>query len=144
MLRIPTLFAFLFFTGCVVTVQDDNHHEPAPLPPVEEAPFIEWADAGCEWSPYDGDFSWWFEADVFDSNGLDDVASVYADVMDWEGHWVDSFALAQDLGHGLMWSAEWLERSTWLDCRYSYYTVEFLAYDWLGGIDVLAVIPLTY
>ena len=86
---ISTLPIFIFATACDVTVYE---HEDVYVEPVhtvvEEAPFIEWADAGCFWSSAERDFVWWFEADVFDANGFEDVSAVYADVLDWDGVWV--------------------------------------------------------
>jgi len=145
MLRlISTLPILLLSLGCVVTVHDSDPDPVPPLPPAEEAPFIEWADAGCYWSAVDRDFVWWFEADVFDANGFEDVSAVYADVLDWDGQFVDSFELYQNLDDKIVWGSDWFELSTWLDCRYPDYIVEFLAYDWLGGVDVLDVTPLVY
>ena len=97
-----------------------------------------------EVSAVDRDFVWWCEADVFDANGFEDGSAVYADVLDWDGQFVDSFELYQNLDDKIVWGSAWFELSTWLDCRYPDYIVEFLAYDWLGGVDVLDVTPLVY
>ena len=143
---ISTLPIFMATMACEVTVHEHDHDEyVVPVQPiVEEAPFIEWADAGCFWSSFEGDFLWWFQADVFDANGFEDVSAVYADVLDWNGQWVDSFELYQDYNQQLTWYSDWRELSTWLDCRYPDYLIEFVAYDWLGGVDAIDVVPATY
>ncbi len=138
-----TSLAFLPLVGCVVSIQETPTKSVDP-PPAEVAPYIEWADAGCYWSSYDGDFVWWFEADVLDGNGIFDVDAVYADVLDWNGNWIDSFELFRDGSDPILWYSDWLELSTWLDCRYNDYLVEFVAYDALGAMDTVDVIPLTY
>jgi hypothetical protein len=95
------------------------------------APTVEWADASCYWDGAYHDYVWWFEADIADGNGLDDVRSVTADVYDgWTGEWLDVFELDYDGGN--TWFSAWQGRSTYLDCEYYDYIVDFEAADGQG------------
>ena len=132
-------------TGCVIEVQDvsssngNNHYEV-----YNDAPVIDYADAGCYWDNYNRDYIWWFEADVFDSDGYGDVAAVYADLFDSNGHWVDGFELFQETPAPELWFSDWLELSTYLDCSWGDYIVEFTAYDWSDAYDNVSVVPYYY
>ena len=133
-------------TACTITVDDtgtSHGHTHNPTTSYSEsAPFIEWADSGCYWDSYYGDYIWWFEADVTDADGMFDVAEVYADVYDdYWGEWVDTFELLQESPNPDNWFSDWMQFSTWLDCGYTGYTVEFVAYDFDDNMDVLDVIP---
>jgi len=133
-------------TACTITVDDtsSNHGHTNTYVDSQSSPFIEWADSGCYWDNYYGDYIWWFEADVTDADGIYDVAEVFADVYDdYWGEWVDTFELLQESPNPDNWFSDWMEYSTWLDCSYSGYTVEFVAYDFDDNMDILDVIPYT-
>lgn len=135
--RLLPLLAALVSTGCLV------YEEPGPGPgPVNHAPFVEWADAGCYWDGYYADHIWYFEADITDPDGNLDVVAVYADVYDARGEWADSFELypTQD---PVFWFSDWLGSSTWLSCDYGGYVVDIVAYDSFDAYDVLSITPLT-
>ncbi|MBN1336136.1 MAG: hypothetical protein JXB39_09260 [Deltaproteobacteria bacterium] len=130
-------FAALF-AGCIV--YDSDVRDP---PPPNQPPYIAWAEAGCYWDGYGGDYVWYFEADVDDPNGAGDVIAVYADVYDdWSGEWIDGFELYWY--DGITWFSDWWESSTWLDCYYAYNVVEFTAYDYFEAVDVVDVYPYVY
>ncbi len=104
------------------------------------APFIDWADAACGWDPVYYDFVWTFDADVDDWDGLGDVVAVYADVYDtWTGQWQDGFELAPVDGY--TWSSAWVGGSTYLDCGYPDYVVDFTAVDSWEATDLVSVYP---
>ena len=125
-------------SGCVIYAVDSD-----TTAPVSRAPSIEWAEAGCYWDPYYADNIWYFEADVRDPTGVQDVNEVYADVYDnWSGQWVDSFELFPLDNY--TWFSDWLEYSTYLDCYYRDYVVDFVAYDYAGNMDVYSVAPYVY
>jgi len=122
-------------TGCIVV--DADRHDP---PPANLPPYISWADAGCYWDPYGGDYVWSFEAEVDDPDGALDVSIVYADVYDdWTGEWIDGFELYPV--EGITWYSDWWQVSTWLDCSYPYNVVEFVAYDVFDAWDAVDVYP---
>jgi hypothetical protein len=126
--------ALLSLSACIVY---DTDTRPAPI---NDAPIITWAEAGCFWDSYAYDWVWYFDADVTDPDGKGDVWEVYADVLDDRtGQLVDSFLLA-DFGGGY-WSTEWLQHQTWLDCASGWYVVEFVAYDYMDYWDSYAVYP---
>lgn len=126
--------ALLALPACVVY---DSDTRPGP---VNYAPAITWAEAGCFWDNGAYDWVWYFDADVTDPDGLVDVWEVYADVFDERnGQLVDSFLLS-DFGGGF-WSTEWLQYQTWLDCSYGGYVVDFVAYDTYDAFDTYAVYP---
>ncbi|MSQ02668.1 MAG: hypothetical protein EXR71_12395 [Myxococcales bacterium] len=125
----------LFASGCFVYTDAPTHPDD---PPPQVAPVIDWADASCYRDEALHDDVWWFEADIFDKNGLDDVVAVYADVYDgYTGDWVDAFALDYDGGN--TWYSAWPARSTWLDCDYYDYIVDFVAEDTLGEGDIYSL-----
>lgn len=121
-------------SACVVVAED-------PPPPVNYAPWIDWADSGCYWDDYNGDFIWYFEGDVYDDNGIADVESVWADVYDARGTLVETFRLFNE--GGAYWFSDWLQYSTYLDCYYGGYEVDIVAYDWKEAYGAVTVIPRT-
>lgn len=111
---------------------------------VNYAPEILSAEAGCYWDGYYHDDIWYFEADVDDLDGLRDITQVWADVYDeWDGSLVESFEL-YPTDDPYLWFSDWLGSSTWLDCWYGNYTVDFVAYDAYEDYDVVTVRPYTY
>lgn len=123
-------------TGCIVYETDVNDVS-------NYSPTITWAEAGCFWDSVYGDYVWYFDTDVDDPNGPGDIKSVYADVYDsWSGEWVDSFELYKYGRYN--WYSDWLQASTWLDCTYPDYVVDFVAYDYQGKSDLYSVYPYTY
>jgi hypothetical protein len=134
-------------TGCVIEVVDTSgggSNGGGSSINFNDAPSIDWADAGCYWDSYNGDYVWWFEADVFDRDGFYDVDAVYADIYDARGYWVDGFELFQETPAPEIWFSDWLEFSTFLDCGYKGYTVEFTAFDVSDDFDTMEVVPYTY
>jgi hypothetical protein len=108
------------------------------------APYILMADAGCYWEPAYRDELWYFEADVDDADSPFDVVAVYADVYDdFTGEWVDSFELFPT-DDPYFWVSDWMGSSTWLDCHYGGYVVDFVAYDSFDAMDIVSVYPWTY
>jgi hypothetical protein len=129
--------AFLSLPGCYM-VYDDS----AP-PPVDTAPYITYADAGCFWDDYYRDDVWYFDADVDDVEGAKDIVAVYVDVYDtWDGAWVDGFDLYYE--GGITWYSAWVGHSTYLSCGYPDYVVDFTAVDSWGDADVVSVYPAFY
>ncbi len=130
-----TALPFFVASGCFVYTDDLAHDDG---PPSQVAPTIDWADASCYRDEVYHDDVWWFEADVLDPNGLDDVLAVYADVYDgYTGEWVDAFELEYDGGN--TWFSAWQQRSTWLDCDYYDYIVDFVAEDTLGEGEIYSL-----
>ena len=128
MTRLSPLALVLFATGCSFSVSD-GYYTPAPTP--DAAPKVTWADASCYWDDGYRDFVWWFEADVGDGNGVADVDGVFADVYDeYDGSWVDTFELFWDGGN--TYYSSWQGQSTYLDCDYYQYVVDFTAVDSSG------------
>ena len=131
-----TLAASALLSGCLV-----YGDEPAPVR--NATPFISYADAGCYPDDYYHDFVWYFDSDVEDADGANDVSEVYADVYDdWTGEWVDGFELYPE--GGITWYSSWVGSSTWLDCTYSGYIVDISAVDIFGATDVVSVVPATW
>lgn len=109
------------------------------VPPVQAhaPPSIEYADGSCYYDEGYRSFTWWFEADVTDTDGPYDVVAVWADVYDdWDGALVDSFELYRE--ERAYWYSDWDQSSTGLDCDYYDYTVEFVAYDAADWHDSVA------
>lgn len=129
-----TLVALAPLAGCIV------YGSPGPGP--NTPPYFGYADAGCYPDDYYRDFVWWFDADAYDDDGNADVIEVYADVYDGGGRWVDGFPLYWE--QGPTWYSAWVGGSTYLDCTYPGYVVEFTAVDSVGQIDVVSVIPATW
>jgi hypothetical protein len=131
------LFALATLPGCFVYADSDA---PGPR---NTAPYFTYAEAGCYPDDYYHDFVWYFDADVQDGEGANDVSEVYADVFDsWTGEWVDGFELYPE--GGVIWYSAWVGSSTWLDCTYAGYEVDFTAVDIFGATDVVTVIPATW
>jgi hypothetical protein len=123
-----TPLALLLNAGCLV-YSSGGHGGSSKHD--NEAPLVEWADASCYWDEYYRDDVWWFEADIVDADGLDDVVAVYADVYDgFDGAWVDAFELYYDGGN--TWYSAWQGHSTYLDCGYYDYIVDFTPEDVVG------------
>lgn len=138
MIRAAALTALVPLAGCFVYTDD-----PGPHPAPNAAPYFDYADAWCEPDGYYHDFVWAFEADVLDPDGANDVAEVYVDVYDtWDGAWVDGFPL--DPIGGVTWYSAWVGSSTYLDCTYPDYEVDFVAVDIFGAEDIVTVVPLTW
>jgi len=122
--------ALLLSTGCYLSTGGGGGKSHGNGP-VNEAPLVEWADASCYWDKGYRDDVWWFEADIVDADGLDDVVAVYADVYDgFSGEWVDAFELYYDGSN--TWYSAWQGRSTYLDCAYYNYIVDFTPEDVVG------------
>lgn len=125
----------LGLSGCFV------YTDPGPAP--NQAPYFDYADAWCEPDNASHDFIWAFEADALDPNGANDVSEVYVDVYDtWDGAWVDGFPL--DPVGGVTWYSAWMGSSTYLDCTYAGYEVDFTAVDIFGASDTVTVVPYTW
>lgn len=130
------LAAFATLSGCFVYA-DTPHSTP------NAAPAIVYADAGCYPDDYYHDFVWYFDADVEDWDGANDVSEVYADVYDdWTGEWIDGFELFPE--GGVIWYSSWVGNSTYLDCTYTGYVVDFTAFDIFGASDVVSVYPAVW
>ena len=128
--------ALLSLSGCYV-------YTDRPVAPRNASPVFTYADAGCAPDEYYDDFVWYFDADVEDFDGANDVVEVYADVYDsWNGEWVDGFDLYAE--GGVTWYSAWVGRSTYLDCTYPDYVVDLTAVDIYGATDVIAVVPATW
>jgi len=98
------------FSGCVVYTDAPSH------PPVNAAPTILWADAGCYFDTVLRDEVWYFEADADDPNGVLDVTAVYADVYDSRnGQWIETFELFPT-ADPYVWYSDRLGSTTRLDC----------------------------
>lgn len=131
------LAATIGLSGCFVYTDG-----PDPKPR-NAAPYFDFVDAWCEPDPYYDDFVWAFEADVYDPNGANDVVDVYVDVYDtWDGAWIDGFPL--DPIGGVTWYSAWVGNTTYLDCTYPGYEVDFVAVDVFGETDVVTVVPYTW
>lgn len=100
------------------------------------------AEAGCF---RDGGAStWYFEADVFDIDGPDDIVSVEAHAYDtWWGRQIGWFEL-RPTSDPWWWYAERPEVSTGLDCHSRDYEIDFIVTDWWGGWDTMTVVPDTW
>lgn len=121
-------------TGCIV-IDEEN-------PPRNQPPSVVGAEAGCYWDDYNGDYIWYFTAEVWDPDGPQDVVQVLAGVYS-AGQWADSFELYVEGGDPEVWFSDWLQYSTYLDCHYGGYTVDFVAYDSVESYDTLSVAPWT-
>ena len=135
----------LAFPGCVVYSSGGGGGGGGTVyPEPNYAPYINYGDAGCYYDPGYRDDIWYFEADVSDGNGPLDVVAVYADVYDgFTGQWVESFEL-YPTNDPYIWFSDWLGGTTWLDCFYRGYEVDFVAYDAYDAFDVITVLPYTY
>lgn len=134
--RALTVLALAPLAACIV-------YETPSGEPVNPPPYFTYADAGCYADDVYRDFVWYFDVDAQDAAGDWDVVEVYADVFDtWDGAWIDGFELFHE--QGPTWYSAWVGSSTWLDCRYDGYVVDFTAVDSLGQIDVVSVVPVTW
>ena len=125
------------FSGCVVYTDAPSH------PPVNAAPTILWADAGCYFDTVLRDEVWYFEADADDPNGVLDVTAVYADVYDSRnGQWIETFELFPT-ADPYVWYSDWLGSTTRLDCFYDGYEVDIVAYDSFDDDDIFSLYPDT-
>jgi hypothetical protein len=129
--------------GCIIYDHDVQVDDPPPAP-VNYAPTVVDAVAGCYWDRSYHDDIWYFEADVDDRNGVYDVVSVWADVYDeWSGGvYIESFEL-YPTNDPYTWFSDWLGSSTYLDCLYDGYTVDFVAYDALESAGAATVWAIT-
>ncbi len=128
----------LALPACVV--YDSDVVTPAPTY-ANNPPYIDWAEASCGWDGYVRDNVWVFEAGVSDWDGAGDIVAVVADVYDtWDGRWIDGFELAWDPAYGT-WYSDWLGSTTYLDCGYPDYVVDFTAFDRFDDADVVSVAP---
>jgi len=143
MRNVLMIIAGLGMTSCVV-VSDGPSSTSSSSSFSNYSPWVEWAEAGCYWDSFYYDDIWYFEADVSDPDGPLDVVAVYADVYDvYYGTFVDSFELFPT-SNPYVWQSEWLGHTTYLDCFYSGYEVDIVAYDYYDAYDVLTVWPYTY
>ena len=140
---ITAMTALSLASGCVVYENDGRSEQPAPTY-VNYIPTVAWAEAGCYWDDYNQDFIWWFQTEVFDDNGPNDLTGVYADVYDVYGNYIDGFELYQENPDPDVWFSDWLQYSTYLDCYYGGYQVDIIAYDSYEDCDAVTVIPTTY
>ena len=140
-LATAALAAFLL-PACIVYVEDDGTSSYQVEAPTENvAPEIEDAAAGCYWSPAYSDYIWWFEATIWDANGLRDIEVVYADVYEYDsGEWVDSFELYDETNDPMVWYSDWMEYSTWLDCSSGDYFVDVTVFDSDDAYDFTQVL----
>jgi hypothetical protein len=139
--RLAGLLA-LILPACVVHTGDNDSPPP---PPANAIPWVSDAEAGCYWDGGYHDDIWYFEAYTGDANGAYDVVEVWADVYD-EIHgetYIESFEL-YPTHDPAVWFSDWIGSSTWLDCWYDGYTVDFVAYDSLGATGVATVWAYTY
>lgn len=131
------LAALALAPACIVV--DGTGPGPGPNEPLT----ITYADAGCFWDDYYRDDVVFFDIDAADGNAGLDVESVWADVYDdRSGGWVDGFELYPE--QGITWYSAWIGSSTYVDCGYPYYSVDFTAQTWDGRVDVVTVPFLVY
>lgn len=139
-IALPALALATLATGCVV-YETDRVQQPGPAAPVNYAPELLEADAGCYYDRSFRDDIWMFDAVVDDPNGVYDVVAVYADVYDdFDGTLVESFELLPT-DDPYIWFSDWLGSSTWLACGYEGYSVDIVAYDSFDAVDALTVYP---
>jgi hypothetical protein len=128
--------AALFFVmnACYVHYRDVSGHHGQSI--------VFDAQAACYWNESYGDYVWYFDAWVDNPLGIHNTAQVWADVY-FDNRLVDSHQLVHDraIGHEYHWfihKIERLETNLWCGSRYE---VDFIAFDWDGGYDVLTVFP---
>lgn len=118
------------------TYYDDNYYNFSPE--------VLDAEAGCYYDDYYADDIWYFDALVDDLDGAGDITQVWADVYDeYDGQLVESFELYRS-NESMVWFSDWIGSSTYLDCFYSGYSVDIVAYDTFEDMDYITVIPYTY
>jgi len=135
------------FTGCVVYSDGPApppHGSSAPPVFVNSPPSVYGADAGCYWDSTTGQDRWYFQASADDPDGVYDVVDMWAYVYDeWDGSLVQSFEL-YPTDDAYTWYTDYPAQSTGLDCWYSDYSVDFVAYDSYDDSDVMTVWANTY
>ena len=108
------------------------------------APDVLDGEAGCYYDGAYNDDIWYFDAVVDDFDGVSDVMQVWADVYDeYDGQLIESFELYRT-DNGMAWFSDWMGSSTYLNCYYSNYTVDIVAYDYWEDMDYITIIPFTY
>ena len=135
----------LLSQACLVidTDQYDTSYDESTYP-INSDPIIESAEAGCFYDSVFNEDIWYFDVSVYDPDSVYDVVAVYVDVYDvWTGELEDTFTLEEDATWGI-WTAEWFESSTNLDCFYNGYEIDVSAYDVYDGLDMMTIIPSTY
>lgn len=130
-----TVLPLATLVGCVVEVGPD------PAPVQNFIPYVDFADSGCYWDNPNRDHVWYFEADVSDGNGAYDVVEVWADVYDGQGFYLESFRLFRETPSPSYWFSDWLQTYSLLDCGWSDYTIDIVAYDALGEFDLTTIRP---
>lgn len=131
MSRVLQAISLFILGGCVVYSNE---------PPPNYAPAFLYADAGCYWDDYYWDYVWYFDADVDDDLGPQDVVYVWADVYDTRsGYLEDSFELVPEAG--VTWYSAWLGSSTWLNSTWPYYEVVLSAEDGDGAVSSVSLTP---
>lgn len=149
MLRsIPTVLAALVgvapLTACYVSTGPPVYTEEVVVVEQNVPPYVNWAQGGCYFDGYYYDDIWYFEADVDDANSPYDVTFVYADVYDdYTGAFVDTFELFPT-DNPYLWFSDWLGATTYLDCAYSGYSVDIVAYDSYDAVDIITIYPQTH
>jgi hypothetical protein len=129
------LLALLPLAGCIV------YSDEPSAPPVNTAPWFDYADAGCFWDNGYQDFVWYFDVDANDDLGPGDVTAVWADVYDdGTGDIADSFDLSPEPGKS--WYSAWIGSTTYLDPSYPAYSVVLSAQDQQGAIGTQTVLPV--
>jgi hypothetical protein len=117
-------------TGCVVYAGG-----PAP---VNSEPWFSYADAGCMWDAGYRDYVFFFDVDVEDDLGPEDVQAVWVDIYNSRnGEWVDGFELAPEPGKS--WYSAWIGSTTFLDPGFPDYEAFFQAQDGDGAIGTTSV-----
>lgn len=110
-------------------------------PPVNSAPWFDFADAGCFWDNGYRDYVWYFDVDANDDVGPRGVIAVWADVYDdGSGELADSFDLEPEPGKS--WYSAWIGSTTYLDPTYPFYSVDLSAQDEEGAIGTQTVYPV--
>lgn len=139
-------------TACVV--YDDGYDDVVVIrdqPPVvivespaNYRPEVTFGDVGCDYDPSYHDFYWWFDSDVYDGDGPQDVIGVWADVYDeWDGSFVDSFELLPT-NDPWTWYVDYNQYDTYLDCYYDAYSVDIVVYDTFEDWNAITVFPNQY
>jgi len=130
-------------TGCII-IDDGPDTVVVDDPVYNRAPRVRDAWATCAYDTRYRDDILTLEAIVDDPDGWRDVMSVWADVYDdWTGDLVQSFEL-YPTDDPNFWFSDWLVSTTWIDCWYGYYSVDFVAYDSYDAFDVYTTWPATY
>ena len=135
------LALFSLASGCMVYGGGPVDTGSTVVETVNSNPVITAAEAGCYWDASYNDYIWYFQASADDPDGVYDVVDMWADVYDnTSGAWVDSFELYAT-SDAYTWYSDWLGSTTYLDCNYMNYFVEFTAYDSYNATAVVDVTP---